>query len=246
MLAAPFALEDLKKIVAGENSCPPIDLAASKIKDMALLTYIYNLNLTDVTIEVTNSTLEQRRNLFMSYVNHKTTVEVKNLLNTYLKFLLVLKNIDVHEEDLEYLDQDVIFSNEEIHNLIESDTELREVIERAAFLLDGVVVHMMLSINDINIEADEDFGKVGILRDPNWIGHTWINLFKSPVYNAYYYSVMPALRELVYFPYQYSESIYKGKSLLDYLCADPWLMALMQISTQNLERSKNHDDSPSV
>lgn len=246
MLAVPFQINDLKSIVSGELSCPEIDFANSKIKDQALLTYIYNLNLSDVKINLKDVSFEGRRNFFLSFAKHKTTVEVGNLLDTYLKFLLVLKGIQVHEDDIEELDQNVIFDDDEIKQLLDTDTEVREVIERAAFVLDGIVVHIMLSINDVNIQADENFGKVGVLKDPNWTGHTWVNLLKKPGFNAYYYTVMPELQELVYFPYQYNESIYKGKVLLDYLGDNPWLMALMQVTLQNLERTEKDDNSALV
>lgn len=246
MLAAPFALEDLKKIVSGETSDIEINFDDSKIKNQALLTYIYNLNISTAKINMASTSFEDRRNFFLSYANHKTTVEVSNLIDTYLKFLLSLKKITVHSEDLEEINFCSIFSDHEIDTLLDTDPEIREVIERAAFVLDGIVVHIMLSLNDINIQGDEEFGKVGILNDPTWIGHTWVNLLKNPVFNAYYYTVMPSLKDLVYFPYQYCESIYKGKVLLDYLSEHPWLMALMQVSIKNLERTQDHDDSPSV
>lgn len=246
MLAVPFQLDDLKSIVSGETACPEIDFVNSKIKDQALLTYIYNLNLSDVTVNLKDAPLEDRRNFFLSFTRHKTTVEVTNLLDTYLKFLLALKGIQVHKEDLEVVNKDAIFNDEEIKQLLDSDEEVRDAIERAAFILDGIVVHIMLSLNQVNIQADEEFGKVGVLKDPNWTGHTWVNLLKKPAFNAYYYTVMPALKDLVYFPYQYSESIYKGKVLLDYLAENPWLMALMQHTLKNLERSKEDDNSTLV
>lgn len=246
MLAVPFQINDLKSIVSGEITCPEIDFANSKIKDQALLTYIYNLNLSDVKVNLTDVSLTDRRNLFLSFTKHKTTVDVENLLDTYLKFLLVLKGIQPHEDDVEEINKNVIFSDEEIRQLLDTDTEVRESIEHAAFVLDGIVVHIMLSLNDIKIQADENFGKVGVLKDPNWTGHTWVNLLKKPAFNAYYYTVMPELQELVYFPYQYNESIYKGKVLLDYLGDNPWLMALMQIALKNLERTKEDDNSPLV
>lgn len=245
MIAAPFQLDDLKRIVAGEQSCPEIDFVNSKIKDQALLTYIYNLNLSDVTVNLEGVSLEDRRNFFLSFMKHKTTVEVANLLDTYLKFLLVLKDIQIHKDDVEEINKNVIFSDEEIRQLL-NDEEVRETVERAAFVLDGIIVHIMLSLNEINIRADEEFGKVGILKDPNWTGHTWINLLKKPAFNAYYYTVMPALKDLVYFPYQYSESIYKGKVLLDYLGENPWLLALMQVTLKNLEGTKEDDNSTPV
>lgn len=242
MLTAPFALDDLKKIVAGDIELVEIDFAGSKIKNQALLTYIYNLNVSNVNIDMTLADLKERRDFFLSYVNHKTTVEVSGLLDTYVKFLLALKKIPVHPDDHEEIGCRSIFTDEEITLLLDTDNEIRDAIEHAAFVLDGVIVHIMLSLNNVNIQGDEEFGKVGILNDPNWVGHTWINLFKKPAFNAYYYTVMPELKDLVYFPYQYCESIYKGKVLLDYLAENPWLMALMQISVKNLERTQIHDD----
>lgn len=244
MYAAPFALDDLKKIVSGEISCTEIDYKNSKIKNQALLTYIYNLNLSAVNINVSETTVQERRDLLLSYINHKTSVEVTNLLNTYLKFLFALKNITLHEEDRDDFGKDCLFNDVEIQQLMTNDFELREAVEHAAFVLDGVVVHIMLSVNNLNIQADEEFGQVGVLKDPNWIGNTWINLFKSAFFNAYYYTIMPQLKDLVYFPYQYCESIYKGRVLLDYLSENPWLMAMMQVTLENLESKHTHADTP--
>lgn len=246
MFTAPFALDDLKKVVSGEVDNVEIDYAGSKIKNQSLLTYIYNLNISNVTINLVDVGLSERRDLFLSYANHKTTVEVDNLVDTYLQFLLALKQISVHEEDKEEINCRSIFNQDEITQLLSTDTDIRNAIEHAAFVLDGVVVHIMLSLNDIAIQADEEFGKVGVLNDPNWVGHTWVNLFKNPAFNAYYYTVMPELHDLVYFPYQYCESIYKGKILLDYLTTNPWLMALMQLAVRNLERPHTHADSTLV
>jgi hypothetical protein len=246
MLAVPFQLSDLKDIVSGQTACPEIDFQNSKIKDQALLTYIYNLNLADVTVNLGGSSLQDRRNFFLSYMNHKTTVEVSNLLDTYLKFLLVLKGVQVHKDDAEEVNKNVIFTDEEIRQLLDTDNEVKDAVEHAAFVLDGIVVHIMLSLNQVNIDGDEEFGKVGILKDPNWVGHTWVNLFKKPAFNAYYYTVMPELRDLVYFPYQYSESIYKGRVLLDYLSESPWVTALMQVALKNLERPEKNDNRTPV
>lgn len=232
MLSAPFQIDDLKKIVSGEIKAPVIDLVNSKIKDQSLLTYIYNLNLVNADISFANSSLQDRRNFFLSFLNHKTVVQVDSLIGTYAKFLFALKGITVNEEDASELSS--IFTDVEISTLMAEDQQLRDAIEHAAFLLDGVIVHLMLSLNDINITGDEDFGKVGVLKDPSWLGHTWVNLFKNPVFSAYYYSVMPPLRELVYFTYQYSEPIYKGKVLFDYLQDSPFVSAMLQIAVQNI------------
>jgi hypothetical protein len=233
MLTAPFQIDDLKKIVSGDIKSPVIDFANSKLKDQSLLTYIYNLNLNDAVVHMADSTLEERRNFFLAYANHKTIVEVSGMSETYIKFLLALKGIDVAEEDLEGLSSS-IFTDEEIKTLLETDQELRDAIEHAAFILDGIVVHIMLSINDLSLVGDEEFGKVGVLRDPTWVGHTWINLLKNSVFNSYYYRVMPPLSELVYFPYQYSESIYKGRTLFDYIDEHPLIAAFMQVSVDKL------------
>jgi hypothetical protein len=233
MLTAPFQIDDLKKIVSGDIKAPVIDFANSKLKDQSLLTYIYNLNLSDAIVDMTGSPLEQRRNFFLSYANHKTTVEVAGMSETYIKFLLELKNIKPEDEDLEDLSP-AIFTDDEVKTLLETDQELRDAIEHAAFILDGIVVHIMLSMNNVSMLGDEEFGKVGVLRDPNWVGHTWINLLKNPVFNSYYYRVMPPLSELVYFPYQYSEAIYKGKVLFDYLDEHPWIAAFMQVGVDKL------------
>lgn len=237
MLTIPFQINDLKNIVSGEVKCPEIDFRNSKIKDQAMLTYIYNLNLSDVTVNLKDTSLEERRNFFLSYLNHKTTVEISNLLDTYLKFLLVLKGIKVHEEDVEEVNKNVLFTDEEIQQLLDTDSEVRDAVEHAAFVLDGIAIHAMLSLNEISIEADESFGKVGVLRDPNWVGHTWINLLKKPAFNVYYFSIMPELSELVYFPYQYSEPIYKGRTLLDYMSESPWILAMMQVGLNSIRKN---------
>jgi hypothetical protein len=188
--------------------------------------------LVDANISFAESSLADRRNFFLSFLNHKTVVEVGSLTDTYIKFLFALKEIPIDPED--EADLHPIFTNDEIADLMANDNEIRQAIEHAAFLLDGVVVHLMLSLNDINITADEDFGKVGVLKDPSWLGHTWINLFKNPVFSVYYYSVMPPLTELVYFTYQYSEPIYKGKVLFDYLQDSPFVSAMLHMAVTNL------------
>jgi hypothetical protein len=235
MLKAPFQIDELKQIVSGEIKSPVIDLANSKIKDQSLLTYIYNLNLADPVISFDNISLADRRNFFLSFLNHKTVVEVSSLTDTYILFLFQLKGITIDDEDMAELSP--IFTVEEIKSLMETDQVLRDAIEHAAFLLDGVIVHLMLSFNDLTFTADEEFGKVGVLKDPSWLGHTWVNLFKNPVFSAYYYSVMPPLRELVYFTYQYSEPIYKGKVLFDYLQSSPFVSAMLHVAIKNLQET---------
>lgn len=237
MLVAPFQIEELKQIVSGKIKSPVIDFKNSKIKNQSLLTYIYNLNIQDATIDIKDTELSDRRNLFLSFLNHKTTVEVTGLTETYIKFLFALKGITVRSEDQVVLDRSCIFSDSEIADMMQSDTEVRDAIEHAAFLLDGIVVHLMLSLNDMHIELDGDFGKVGVVKDPSWIGHTWINLIKHPVFSVYYYSVMPPLAELVYFPYQYSEPIYKGKTLLNYLTEYPFLMSVMKVGLEHFRET---------
>jgi len=237
MLVAPFQIEELKQIVSGKIKSPVIDFKNSKIKNQSLLTYIYNLNLQDATIDIKDTELLDRRDFFLSFLNHKTTVEVVGMAETYIKFLFALKGITVRPEDQVELDRLCIFGDNEIADMMQSDTEVRDAIEHATFLLDGIVVHLMLSLNDMHIELDGDFGKVGVVKDPGWIGHTWINLIKHPVFSVYYYSVMPPLAELVYFPYQYSEPIYKGKTLLNYLTEYPFLMSVMKAGLEHFQET---------
>lgn len=236
MIAAPFQISDLKQIVSGEIASPEIDLVNSKIKNQSLLTYIYNLNLSNVSIYVKSSTLEERRDLFLSYLNHKTVVNINGFAETYIRFLLNLKDItDLDSDSLEIIEENSLFSADEVVELMNSDTELRDCIEKAAFLLDGIIIHFVLNTNDINLTLDEEFGKIGVVNDPNWVGHTWINLLSHPVFNLYYYSKMPPMSELVYFPYQYSESIYKGKPLFEFLSGMTSVPALMQMTIDSLK-----------
>lgn len=236
MLIAPFQISDLKQIVSGEIKSPVIDLANSKIKNQSLLTYIYNLNLSDVSIHYKSSSLQDRRDMFLSYLNHKTIVDVEGFSETYISFLFNLKDItDLDEDSIEILESKSMFTRDEIDLLMKNDLEIRDSIEHAAFLLDGIVIHFILSTNDVNLLLDSNFEKIGVLNDPNWIGHTWINLLKNPVFNLHYYSKMPKLEELVYFPYQYSESIYKGKPLFEFLSGMTVVPALMQMTIDSLK-----------
>jgi hypothetical protein len=231
ILTAPFQIEDLKKIVSGDIESLEIDIKESKIKNQSLLTYIYNLNLKNPKIHFAEATLQERRDFFVSYINHKTIVEVDSLNETYLRFLFNLKNItDIDEDAEEELLQKSIFTVDEVTLLMNTDQELRDLVERSAFLLDGIIVHLILSLNDVVLMADEEFQKVGVLDDKNWLGHTWVNLLKSPIFNVHYYSKMPELKELVYFPYYYVESIYKGQPLISFLSECPFVTSLMEIS----------------
>jgi hypothetical protein len=236
MLSAPFQIDDLKKIISGDIASPVIDYKNSKIKDQSLLTYIYNLNLNNAIIHMSDSTFEERRNFFLSFINHKTIVDISGMSETYIKLLLALKDINIEEEDEDELSTS-IFTNEEIKTLLDTDQEIRNAIERAAFVLDGIVVHIMLSINDINLVLDKDFQKIVIHRDPSWIGHTWINLLKNIMFNAYYYRKLPPLENLVYFPYQYEEPIYKGKIMFDYLSKSPCILTFMNHAVNSLRKS---------
>jgi hypothetical protein len=235
MLVAPFQLDELKKIVSGEIGDLEIDISNSKIKNQSLLTYIYNLNLADPKINHKSAELKDRRDLFMSYLTHKTIVNVSGFSEAYLKFLFKLKEIkDLDTDALEILQQS-IFTDDEVEYLLDNDPALRELIEHSAFLLDGIVIHLILNINDTILDASNDFGKIGVVSDPLWIGHTWINLLEHPVFNVHYYSKMPELTELVYFPYQYSEPIYKGKPLLDYLNKSNLINSLFEMSVDGVK-----------
>jgi hypothetical protein len=185
---------------------------------------------------MSDSTFEEKRNFFLSFINHKTVVDISAMSETYIKLLLALKDIKIEKEDEDDLSTS-IFTNEEIKTLLDTDQEIRDAIERAAFLLDGIIVHIMLSINDITLMLDEDFQNIVIHRDPTWIGHTWINLLKNIVFNVYYYRKLPPLKELVYFPYQYEEPIYKGKIMFDYLNESPCILTFMSNAVNSLRKS---------
>lgn len=230
MLTVPFSIDNLKKIISGEIESPEIDIASSNIKNQTLLTYLYNLNISDIKANFSNVSFQEKRDLFLAYLNHKTIVDIAGFSETYLKFLFNLKEITDFDEDAIEAMQPAFFTDEEVSQLMSTDTELRDAIEHAAFVLDGIIVHMILNTNDVKLQLNEDFGKVGILKDPNWVGHTWINLLKHPVFNVYYYSKMPELKELVYFPYQYCEPIYKGKPLFDYLNESVVVTTLYEMS----------------
>ena len=230
MLTVPFSIDNLKKIISGELQTPEIDLSLSTIKNQTLLTYLYNLNIKDLKINFENLSIQEKRDLFLSYLNHKSILEITNFSETYLKFLFNLKDIVDLDEDAQEILQSSIFTNSEISQLMSNDAELREAIEHAAFVLDGIIIHLILNTNDVKIKLDEEFGKIGIHKDPNWIGHTWVNLLKHPVFNSYYYSKMPELKEMVYFPYQYCEPIYKGKPLFDFLNESVVVTTLYEMS----------------
>ena len=230
MLTVPFSIDNLKKIISGELQTPEIDLSLSTIKNQTLLTYLYNLNIKDLKINFENLSIQEKRDLFLSYLNHKSILEITNFSETYLKFLFNLKDIVDLDEDAQEILQSSIFTDSEISQLMSNDAELREAIEHAAFVLDGIIIHLILNTNDVKIKLDEEFGKIGIHKDPNWIGHTWVNLLKHPVFNSYYYSKMPELKEMVYFPYQYCEPIYKGKPLFDFLNESVVVTTLYEMS----------------
>lgn len=230
MLSAPFDINQLKSIVSGEIVSPEIDLTNSKIKNQSLLTYIYNLNIEDARINCDTASFEERRDLFLSYLNHKTVVNVVGFNETYLKCLFNLKEItDLDEDAVEELKLS-IFSDEEIATMMANDADIRSAVEKSAFVLDGIIIHLMLNTNDVTISLTDDFGSIGVLNDPSWVGHTWVNLLKNPVFNVYYYSKMPEMKELVYFPYQYSEPIYRGKPLFEYLGESKIVTSLLEMS----------------
>lgn len=235
MLTAPFQIDELKKIVSGEIADLEIDISNSKIKNQSLLTYVYNLNLSNAKINHQSSPLKDRRDLFLSYLTHKTIVNIEGFTEAYLKLLFKLKDITDLDDDAKEELTKSIFTDEEVAELLENDNEIKEMIEHSAFLLDGIVVHLILNINDTVIDVSDDFGKIGVVNDPLWIGHTWINLLKNPVFNLYYYSKMPELKELVYFPYQYSEPIYKGKPLLDYLSESVIVNSLFEMAIDGVK-----------
>lgn len=239
MLSAPFQIDELKKIVSGEIVSPQIDLVSSKIKNQSLLTYIYNLNLVDASVDSQSASFQERRDLFLAFLNHKTTVSITGFSEAYLKCLLKLKQInDLDEEAIESLST-AVFSDDEVDTLMSSDAEVIDAIEHSAFLLDGIIVHLMLNINNIDLQLDGDFGKIGIVNDPTWIGHTWVNLLGHPVFNAYYYSKMPELQQLLYFPYQYSEPVYRGKCLFDYLGESAVVASLLEMAVDGIKEQQS-------
>jgi hypothetical protein len=183
-------------------------------------------------------TLAARRDLFLSYINHKTIVDLDSLSASYLQFLFFLKEItEIDPDATEELLEKSIFTPEEIETLMQTDIELREAIEHAAFLLDGIIVKIMLSMNNISLLADQNFQDIAVVRDNNWIGYTWVNLLKNPIFNINYYSKMPQLNELVYFPYYYEESIYKGQPMLNFLGESPILVSLMDMALENIKET---------
>jgi hypothetical protein len=250
MYTIPFSIDVLQDIVSGKVSDVVIDYNASTIKQKNLITYLSNLNIKNITIDFSNTALEDKEILVVEYIKHQSMCHVLQLEATLLKCLFAIKQydlfaVDQSEYDQEYLSMSIL-SNSEISKFVTDNKELLSTMQN---ILDGIVLFAISNLNDYKAVYDNPQVSVNRVERAEQVGKTFVNLLSNETFNAHYYAGLPAFETLTYYDHYYDRPIYSGKNMLYYLGGDCVIFPLLKIildqryTSQDLENFYKQTDA---
>jgi len=217
MYTIPFDSETLRSIITGDIKSPEIDYTNSKIKGKNFITYLSNLKYENLNIDFSSVSLDERFDLVCDFIKHNSTCHIEQLEATVVKCLFYFKGynlslVDKSEDDKPFL-QKCIFSNEEIHQFVETNKHL---ILQLCELLDGVLLY---AIKNLTVYKEEhgDYVTTNTVIEKQDIGKTFVNLFDNPTFNYHYYGNVISFDNMKYFDYYFDRPIYSGKTLINFI-----------------------------
>lgn len=250
MYTIPFSIDVLQDIVSGKVSGVMIDYSASTIQQKNLITYLSNLNIKNVTIDFSNTSLEDKEILVVEYIKHQSMCHIPQLEATLLKCLFANKHYDLDQVDQSEYDQDYlgmsILSNVEIAKFI---TNNQELITTTQNILDGIILFAISNLNDYKAVYSDQQVSINRVERAEQVGKTFVNLLSNETFNAHYYAGLPAFDTLTYYDHYYDRPIYSGKNLLYYLGGDCVVFPLLKIildqqyTSQDLENFYKQTDA---
>lgn len=229
----PFDSETLKKIILGEVNSPEVNYTQSTIKGKNFITYFSNLKYKTLTIDFSETSLEEKNELVLEYIKHNSSVHIEQLEATIVKCIFYCKNynldlIDTSKSDLEYLQKSILI-NDEIVLLVENNKSL---IQSLCDILDGTLLYAIKNLNAYK-EVFGDFITNNVVVEKQEVGKTFVNLFQNDTFNSHYYAAIPNINHIRYFEYYFDRPIYSGKTIISYMADACVIFPMLKLILDN-------------
>jgi hypothetical protein len=233
MYIVPFDADTLKKIITGELDSPEVSYKNSTIKGKNFITYFSNLKYKNVTIDFTDITVEEKKELLGEYIKHNSTANIEQLLVTVIKTLFYKKGydlglVDQSKSDAEYLKKSIL-TNYEIEGFVKENDQL---VKTLCDILDGILLYAIKNLNAYKEEMG-DFITNNILVDKQEVGKTFVNLFTNETFNSHYYASIPKFDDIKYFEFYFDRPIYSGKTLMSHITEGCIIFPLLKIMLES-------------
>jgi len=233
MYIAPFDSDTLKKIITGEIESPEVNYKESTIKGKNFITYFSNLKYKTISIDFTDVTVDEKKELLAEYIKHNSTANIEQLLVTLIKIIFGqrgydLSLVDQSKSDADYL-QKSILTNSEVTEFINENTHLVKILCQ---ILDGTLLYAIKNLNAYKEEMG-DFITNNILVDKQEVGKTFVNLFTNETFNSHYYASIPKFDDIKYFEFYFDRPIYSGKTLMSHITEGCIIFPLLKIMLES-------------
>ena len=229
MYIAPFDSDTLKKIITGEIDSPEVNYRESTIKGKNFITYFSNLKYKTISIDFTEVTLDEKKELLVEYIKHNSTANIEQLLVTLIKVVFHQRGydlflVDESKSDAEYL-QKSILTNSEIKEFTQQNEQL---VKTLCDILDGTLLYAIKNLTAYKQEMG-DFITNNIVVDKQEVGKTFVNLFQNEAFNSHYYASIPKFDNIKYFEFYFDRPVYSGRTLMSHITEGCIIFPLLKI-----------------
>jgi hypothetical protein len=217
MYIVPFDSDTLKKIIIGEIDSPEVNYKESAIKGKNFITYFSNLKYKTISIDFTDVTIDEKKELLVEYIKHNSTANIEQLLVTLIKVAFCqrgydLSLVDASKSDAVYL-QKSILTNFQVTEFVQENKQLVKIL---CEILDGTLLYAIKNLTAYKEEMG-DFITNNIVVDKQEVGKTFVNLFTNETFNSHYYASIPKFDDIKYFEFYFDRPIYSGKTLMSHI-----------------------------
>jgi len=207
----PIDAKDLLQIISNPEGTVIVDYEASTLKNNSFLLYLTNLNIQN--IQLTNINVDSRYALMESYLNHISTLNIPELVDSMVYLLLAHKQVGLFEGETNSL--------VDYGRYVEDETRKTKLTNLVEFL--DSIPFFLLTCNQDILEFQELKSNLPVVQDVDIVGHTFVNLFKHETFNILYYTAIN-FDKVKWYVHQFEKHIYGGVNLFHVISMSSNLM----------------------
>lgn len=191
-VAAPIAIEELKKYFSDKSTFYKINYAESKLTGSKLITYLSNLDLP-ADVELNGST-EDTYQLIKDYMNSPMLVNIESLEFAVMMILAEAKGLTEQKHHAKFIEEN------------------SELVDQWISKLDSLTLYNMYIINSDDTKAFAESFPLDETTDIT--GVNFISLLKHPEFYSLYEAVDQS--KLKFYKNYFNEYMFKGKNLYSF------------------------------
>jgi len=148
-----------------------IDYSNSKIKNVAFINYLYNIQIeTNVAVDI-NSSYEEKSELFLTWLEFRDVIYIDTFAHTLLNLLLIEKDANIRFPS--------IFTEKESKQFIVENIDL---INRIIEFMDSLILFLLYKFDEQPIETFN----VKTVDDSNYVPKNVATIFSIEEFYTYY------------------------------------------------------------